>query len=338
MGRLRAEEAAQKNFTYIRPEDMSQIENLHERAGRLIEKKDFRGAIDVYSEILLIEPDDDGAYTNMGQAYMVVGDLERAENAFKNALHINPDNEIAVICLTKIKDPDASPALSLPEQEQEPEPAPIPVSTVPEPQETAKPKPFRSLFAVKQTRVESEKISLPAAPQVRQTPIETKKIALPSPKPSLLPIRTAPAPVKIQTVKSANTMNFSKNTVKTELKPVAVPLKIETPPVITKQSAVPGAKDVKAVLPRPKPAKSPKSSSDIDFIIHSDLSFNQWTQIALKNAGLYNGPIDGRIDGETAKAVRVFQERSSLQITGMVGPSTWTKLKPYLDKDHSPKT
>lgn len=103
---LRAEETIQKNFTSVRPEEMNQIDHLHEHAGHLIEQKDFRGAIDVYWEILLTEPDDDRAYTHLGQAYMVLGDFKRAEDAFKNALHIDPDNEVAALGLRKIADPD----------------------------------------------------------------------------------------------------------------------------------------------------------------------------------------------------------------------------------------
>ena len=103
---LDAAESTQKNFTSIRQEDMDQIENLHERAQELVTQRNFREAINIYSEILLTEPDDDGAYTNMGQAYMVLGDFERAKDAFQNALDINPDNDIATFGLRKIADPD----------------------------------------------------------------------------------------------------------------------------------------------------------------------------------------------------------------------------------------
>ena len=105
---LCAEEAPQKNFTSITQEDINQIENLHERAQDLMAQHNFRDAINVYSEILLTEPDDDAAYTNMGQAYMVLGDFKRAKDAFQNALDISPDNEIAAFGLRKIADPDFS--------------------------------------------------------------------------------------------------------------------------------------------------------------------------------------------------------------------------------------
>ncbi len=108
--KLRAAESAQKSFTSITQDDMNQIKNLHERAEKLIAGHNFRDAIDVYSEILLTEPDDDDAYARMGQSYMILGDFNRAKDAFQNALDINPDNEIAVIGLRKIADPDFSEA------------------------------------------------------------------------------------------------------------------------------------------------------------------------------------------------------------------------------------
>lgn len=37
---------------------------------------------------------------------MIQGNFARAEDAFKNALHINPDNEVALLGLQKIHDPD----------------------------------------------------------------------------------------------------------------------------------------------------------------------------------------------------------------------------------------
>ena len=78
---LRAEESSQKNFTSVTQADMDQIANLHERAAGLAAQRNFRDAIHVYSEILLTEPDDDDAYTGLGQAYMVLGDFKRAKDA-----------------------------------------------------------------------------------------------------------------------------------------------------------------------------------------------------------------------------------------------------------------
>ena len=105
---LSAAEPSKKSFTSISPAELAQLDNLHDQAQDLMVQHNFRGAINVYTEILLMEPDDDDAYTGMGQAFMVLGDFKRAQNAFENAIHINPDNEIAVFGLRKIADPDFS--------------------------------------------------------------------------------------------------------------------------------------------------------------------------------------------------------------------------------------
>lgn len=87
-------------------ERVGSLEELHSQADRLIVAEDYRGVVKVYQEILLVEPDDEVAYTNMGHAFMLLGDYPAAANAFKNALHINPENEVARAGLVKIQDPD----------------------------------------------------------------------------------------------------------------------------------------------------------------------------------------------------------------------------------------
>lgn len=53
-------------------------------------------------------------------------------------------------------------------------------------------------------------------------------------------------------------------------------------------------------------------------------------QTALKNAGLYDGSIDGKIGPRTTKAIEAFQAQSNLKVDGKVGRQTWGKLKEYL--------
>ncbi len=53
-------------------------------------------------------------------------------------------------------------------------------------------------------------------------------------------------------------------------------------------------------------------------------------QTALKNAGFYNGKIDGQTGPVTKKAVETFQQANSLQVDGKVGPKTWLALSTYL--------
>ncbi|HOX54784.1 MAG TPA: peptidoglycan-binding domain-containing protein [Candidatus Omnitrophota bacterium] len=57
---------------------------------------------------------------------------------------------------------------------------------------------------------------------------------------------------------------------------------------------------------------------------------NEEIQKALKNAGLYNGTIDGVIGKKTRAAIEDFQTKNNLQVDGKVGPKTWEALKIYL--------
>ena len=52
-------------------------------------------------------------------------------------------------------------------------------------------------------------------------------------------------------------------------------------------------------------------------------------QVALKNAQLYQGKVDGILGPRTRKAIEDFQEHSGLKVDGKVGPQTWAKLKAY---------
>ena len=100
-------EPTPRNITYTDPDEIYQIDQLYEKASALVKKKDFRGAIRLYQEILFIEPDDETAYTNIGHSYMILGDTAKAKDAFLNALHINPENEVAKLGIQKIVDPDS---------------------------------------------------------------------------------------------------------------------------------------------------------------------------------------------------------------------------------------
>lgn len=54
-------------------------------------------------------------------------------------------------------------------------------------------------------------------------------------------------------------------------------------------------------------------------------------QQALKNAGYYNGKIDGKIGSGSKKAIYDFQIDHKLKTDGIVGRRTWNELKTYLD-------
>lgn len=54
-------------------------------------------------------------------------------------------------------------------------------------------------------------------------------------------------------------------------------------------------------------------------------------QIALRNAGFYDGPIDDKIGEKTKKAIKEFQKANALTVDGVVGKKTASKLKKYLE-------
>ena len=54
-------------------------------------------------------------------------------------------------------------------------------------------------------------------------------------------------------------------------------------------------------------------------------------QQALKNAGFYQGAIDGKMGPLTRAAVQEFQRVHGLTDDGVVGKQTWAKLRAYTD-------
>jgi len=53
-------------------------------------------------------------------------------------------------------------------------------------------------------------------------------------------------------------------------------------------------------------------------------------QTALKNAGFYEGAIDGKIGPMSKKAIKEFQKVNGLEVDGKVGPKTWGVLEKHL--------
>ena len=54
-------------------------------------------------------------------------------------------------------------------------------------------------------------------------------------------------------------------------------------------------------------------------------------QQALKNAGFYQGAVDGKMGPMTRQAITEFQRINGLKPDGVAGRQTWTKLKDYAD-------
>lgn len=53
-------------------------------------------------------------------------------------------------------------------------------------------------------------------------------------------------------------------------------------------------------------------------------------QAALKNAGYYQGNVDGKIGPASKEALKSFQRDNGLEADGVCGRRTWEKLQPYL--------
>ena len=72
-------------------------------------------------------------------------------------------------------------------------------------------------------------------------------------------------------------------------------------------------------------------SSGKEGIAHSGkVSTHKDVQRALKNAGFYNGPVDGKIGKSTIRAIKEFQKTNNLKVTGTPGTTTKKLLQQYL--------
>ena len=78
--------------------------------------------------------------------------------------------------------------------------------------------------------------------------------------------------------------------------------------------------------------KSRKSKLGIT-VTKSDVSSitKKQIQAALKNAGYYNGSIDGKVGQLTTTAIKQFQKDNGLKEDGVVGQQTWSKLSQHLE-------
>jgi len=74
-----------------------------------------------------------------------------------------------------------------------------------------------------------------------------------------------------------------------------------------------------------------KSLGDSDGIIRVAVEVKT-VQKALKNAGFYEGAIDGKIGPRTKNAIAAFQKQHGLTAGGIVGKKTWSEMKTYLDQ------
>lgn len=78
------------------------------------------------------------------------------------------------------------------------------------------------------------------------------------------------------------------------------------------------------------PVTQPTAALTALTVVTDSLSREQKIQAALKNAGFYNGAIDGKIGPASRGAIEAFQKQNGLTVDGKVGPKTWAALEPYL--------
>lgn len=73
------------------------LRDMHEQALALVEQDRFLEAAALYESIVLIDAEDDEAYLLMGHTYMLSGEFLKAEEAFQNAVHIDPENRDEIV-------------------------------------------------------------------------------------------------------------------------------------------------------------------------------------------------------------------------------------------------
>lgn len=101
----------------------------------------------------------------------------------------------------------------------------------------------------------------------------------------------------------------------------------KTEPVLLKsETGIEQEQQVVAEVEQPKTNFSPSNQAQVRCV---KLSREQ-IQIALKNANLYDGPIDGKIGKKTKAAIKEFQKAHNLKVDGIVGKQTSLQLEQYL--------
>ena len=94
-------------------------------------------------------------------------------------------------------------------------------------------------------------------------------------------------------------------------------------PAVTEEADMPSVEDVAQ-----RKSVSVESAANQTTIVEKPSV--QDIQQALKNAGLYDGKVDGISGPMTREAIKSFQSQNDLKSDGKVGPMTWEKLKEYL--------
>lgn len=83
---------------------------------------------------------------------------------------------------------------------------------------------------------------------------------------------------------------------------------------------------IKSLTPAPKPVTTTKDSIGV---IRVDTTVEN-VQTALKNAGYYDGNVDGKIGPRTINSIAAFQKDNGLKQDSIIGQKTWDLLKQFL--------
>ncbi len=75
----------------------------------------------------------------------------------------------------------------------------------------------------------------------------------------------------------------------------------------------------------PPPARSSSSGSHIRVPVPA-----RTVQAALKEAGFYNGNLDGKVGPQTVSAITAFQRSQGIKADGVVGRVTWQHLQAFV--------
>ena len=85
---------------------------------------------------------------------------------------------------------------------------------------------------------------------------------------------------------------------------------------------------VQPVVPAPRVQSTPGIDPEGIIRVSAD---PQEIQKALKNAGFYNGNVDGKIGAQSKAAIQEFQRAHNLNPDGVIGKKTWAELQQYLE-------
>ena len=114
-----------------------------------------------------------------------------------------------------------------------------------------------------------------------------------------------------------------------EINPSAAQAKSEVPPQGDQVAQSTAGSTEQPSVTASTTETTPEAAATTEAALPADPTIND-IQLALANANLYEGKIDGVLGPKTKKAILAFQAQNNLKVDGKVGPKTWQQLKYYL--------